>query len=125
MVGLLVISTIVFSIIGHYQGKELRAHGRIVVGYITELSSAKNGTDYRGYFNYDSKKYAYRFSAFGRGFSINRLVLIRVSSRDPETYEVLYDDEVPPCITMDKVPAEGWKEIPTCKTEEHKNDKEK
>ena len=111
---LFVVSSIVLSIIGHYQRKEMRKYGRIVLGYITKKSNSTNGADYRGYYYYDAKKYECRFSALGRGLLINDLVLVKVLSTHPETYKVLYDDEVPPCITLDKVPAEGWTVIPTC-----------
>jgi len=96
---------------------KIEKDGVFVLGHIEEILLMKNGQTYKCVFAFQGKQYKSKFSGLGLGFKKGDMVFVKLSRHSPSTNITLHEIKVPPCLTMESSPEEGWKRLPpdTCR----------
>ena len=120
---ILVIGSIVFTIILLFsvetkEAKQIKKDGVYVVGRATSIGQRrKSSADFIYTYRYKGAEYKFEIGDVASFFKKGELVFLKISASNPEycNYSERKFPRPGPCITFETQPAEGWKEIPTCK----------
>ena len=95
--------------------KKIKEDGVYVLGKNTSSMTWKNGRAFDFMYVYKGVVYETSVIAPAYAYSEGDLIFVRISPSDPSKNTRGNYPRPGPCITFDAQPAEGWKEIPTCK----------
>ena len=96
---------------------KIEKYGVFVIGHVEKILKMKNGQTYKCVFTFQGKQYKSKFSGLGLGFKEGDMVFVKLSRLSPSSNMVLHEIKVPPCLTLESNPVEGWKKLPldTCR----------
>jgi hypothetical protein len=105
------------TILSIYSNYVVKKNGVYILGYVTEVSESKNGQIYDYEYSFKGKIFKVTFSDVGHKFKKGSLILIGIDQNHPKIFNAFYDTKVPECLTLSKVPDDGWKKLPldSCK----------
>ncbi|RYE40529.1 MAG: hypothetical protein EOP48_24640 [Sphingobacteriales bacterium] len=109
-VGIFVLTTIVSGLTQRYR---LSEYGVYFVAKIYEISSSKDGAQYRIEYYYNNTRYTGGFKP-SFDFKPNRVgafIYIKLLPNDPEVHQYLEEGEVTDSIRM-TLPRTGWRSLP-------------
>ena len=88
-----------------------------VIGQIENILETKNSQIYSYAFTFQGKQYKSSFSGLGLGFKKQDVIFVKLSRESPSSHMAIYETKVPPCLTIESSPEEGWKKLPldTCR----------
>ena len=113
-IGIFIISMTIYS---KYSSYEVKKNGVYILGYVIEAIESKNGQIYTYEYLFKGKTFKVSFSDVGHRFKKGSQILIGIVPNHPTIINVYYDIKVPECLTLSKVPDDGWKKLPldSCK----------
>jgi hypothetical protein len=79
---------------------------------INKIESSSHGVYFYFSYVYGGKSYEDNINQVHKRLGVGDLIYVKVAADDPAKEEPLYELSVPPCLTLDSVPAGGWKQIP-------------
>lgn len=103
---------VVFMLKGMFDNAIVKRKGVFVMGRLYKIvQGGKNLPTSHFYFYLKGQRHEFSYRDGGVSDSVR---MFQVLLTDPEDVVIL-DDTVPSCLHFEDVPAEGWKEIPSCK----------
>lgn len=103
------IFTIIALTISYFQRKEIEQYGVYVIGKVEEVTMAKTGRNFKCIYLYKDSLYRTYFTELGLPLKNGSLVIFKISKRKPSLWEKYLEFKIPPCLTFNSAPKEGWR----------------